>query len=95
MAEAMYLSYQYGGWPMQSLIWRLVTTSRLVVHTGSDAETEQMRVLMDKYSDTPMDLADASLMAMLNALSLRRVFTLDSDFRVYRLTDGTAPEPLP
>jgi uncharacterized protein len=37
-----------------------------------------------------MDLADASLVALAEDQRLRDVFTLDSDFRVYRLPDGQA-----
>ncbi len=50
---------------------------------------------MEKYSDTPMDLADASLVAVAESLSPRRVFSVDSDFHVYRLQDGTALEVVP
>ena len=39
---------------------------------------------MEKYRDVPMDLADASLVAVAEALDFKRVFTLDSDYRVYR-----------
>lgn len=39
---------------------------------------------MQKYADTPMSLADATLVAVAEQLGLRRVFTLDSDFDVYR-----------
>ena len=51
--------------------------------------------LMEEYRDTPMDLADASVVAAAESRSLRRVFTVDSDFYVYRLKDGTALEVLP
>lgn len=39
-----------------------------------------MRSLMEKYRDTPMDLADASLVALAETRGLKRIFTLDSDF---------------
>ncbi|MEM1043147.1 MAG: hypothetical protein AAGI91_11015 [Bacteroidota bacterium] len=42
-----------------------------------------------------MDLADTSLCALAERLDLRRVFTLDSDFLVYRLGDGSAFEVIP
>ena len=42
-----------------------------------------MRLPMEKYSDTPMDLADASLVAAAEILGLYRVLTLDGDFQVY------------
>ena len=39
-----------------------------------------------------MDLADASLVVATEHLRTRQVFTLDSDFHIYRLTDGSALE---
>jgi len=50
---------------------------------------------MEKYQDTPMDLADASLVAVAESLSIRDVFTLDSDFRIYRLADGSTLNIIP
>ena len=47
-------------------------------------------MLMEKYEDTPMDLADASLVAAAETLGLKRIFTLDSDFYVYRINDKDA-----
>ena len=49
-----------------------------------DPLRERTRALMGKYRDTPMDLADASLVAAAEALDVTRVFTLDRDFQVYR-----------
>jgi uncharacterized protein len=45
-----------------------------------------MRVLMQKYRDHPMDLADASLVRLAEERNVRDVFTLDErDFRTYRI----------
>lgn len=45
--------------------------------------------LMEQYEDHPMDLADASLVTAAEALSTRRIFTLDrADFSTYRLRRG-------
>lgn len=45
--------------------------------------------LMEVYSDHPMDLADASLVAAAEALRVRSIFTLDrSDFETYRVRIG-------
>ena len=95
MAEALHIAHREGGWHLQNRLWSLRTRDILCIHIGSDAETEETYRLMARYNNVPMDLADASLMAMLNVLGLRRVFTLDSDFRVYRLAGGAAPEVLP
>ena len=54
-----------------------------------------MRELMMKYRDTPMDLADAAVVAAAEALASTRVFSIDSDFYVYRLLNGVALEVMP
>ncbi len=43
---------------------------------------------MSAYRDTPMDLADASLVTLAETLAEHRIFTLDSDFYVYRMADA-------
>ena len=45
--------------------------------------------LMQQYADHPMDLADASLVAMAEAENLHKVFTIDrADFAAYRIKRG-------
>ena len=45
--------------------------------------------LMVRYADAPMDFADATLVAMAEALRLRKVFTVDrNDFATYRIKRG-------
>ena len=39
---------------------------------------------MDQYADRPMDLADATLVALAEERGDRRMLTLDADFQVYR-----------
>ena len=45
--------------------------------------------LMEKYRDRPMDLADASLIALSIQTGIRDIITFDSDFDFYRLPDRT------
>ena len=93
--EAMYLLGTVGGYRYQAALWNLRTTGRLVLHDLTPAEADRMAALMAQYQDTPMDLADASLVVAAESRTLRRVFTTDSDFYVYRLTDGSALEVVP
>jgi hypothetical protein len=93
--EAMYLLHQARGHPAQAALWGLWTARRLVLHDLSNDEVGRVIALMEKYQDQPMDFADASLVATAEYLGLRRVFTLDSDFYVYRLADGSAFEIVP
>jgi predicted nucleic acid-binding protein len=61
--------------------------NKIVIHCPSNAELQRMRTLMEKYADIPMDFADASIVAAAESLNLDTVFTIDSDFYVYRLYD--------
>lgn len=90
--EAMYLLGEVGGYPYQAALWSLQTTGRIVLLDLTREEMDRMAALMEKYQDTPMDLADASLVAVAESRSLRRVFSIDSDFFIYRLSDGSALE---
>jgi len=93
--EAMYLLGTVGGYRYQAALWSLRTTGRLVLHELTATEADRMAALMAQYQDTPMDLADASLVVVAESRALRRVFTIDSDFYVYRLADGSALEVVP
>lgn len=43
--------------------------------------------LTKQYRDRPMDLADASLMAIAMTIGLKDILSLDLDFDIYRLPD--------
>ncbi len=62
--ETMYLLFQAGGYPAQTQLWQWRRTERLVTHDLTAGEVDRMAVLMDRYQDRPMDLADASLVAV-------------------------------
>jgi uncharacterized protein len=91
----MYFLFELRGWSGQSILWQLVDRKALVLHCANEAEYQRMKILMEKYQDIPMDLADASLVAAAESLRLKRIFTLDSDFYAYRLYDKDAFEVLP
>lgn len=93
--EAMYFLGDLEGWKGQEALWRFIERGVLRVHIPTVSETRRMRILMEKYRDTPMDLADASLVAAAEGLELHRILTLDSDFRVYRINDRIAFELVP
>ncbi len=93
--EAMYLLGSVGGYRYQAALWNLRTAGRLRLHDHTAAEIARMATLMERYSDQPMDLTDASLVALAESQKQRRVFTIDSDFQIYRLADGTVLEVIP
>ena len=90
--EAMYLLGTTEGHRYQAKLWTMRSSGALMLHEPSEEEIARMPILMEKHRDTPMDLADASLVAAAEGLGLTRLFTIDSDFYVYRLVDGTALE---
>lgn len=87
--EAMYLLGAVGGHAYQAELWRLWSDGKLVLHDLTTAELERMIILMAKYHDTPMDLADASLVVVADSRQLTDIFSLDSDFYIYRLASGS------
>jgi len=91
----MYFLGDLNGWNGQEALWRFVERGALAIHIPSDYEIRRTRELMEKYSDTPMDLADASLVAAAETLRLRRIFTLDSDFRIYQINGTVSFEIVP
>jgi uncharacterized protein len=93
--EAMYLLHRAEGHSAQNALWRLLRDDRLSVYDLGPDEVDRMAVLMDHYFDRPMDLADASIIAAAETLATRRLFSLDSDFRIYRLSDGSILELIP
>ena len=95
LTEAMYLVESGGGYPAQEKLWELVERGIVTLHVSSETESARMRVLMRQYRDTPMDFADASLVAAAETLGVTRVFTTDSDFYVYRVNNKTAFEVVP
>ena len=93
--EAMYFLSELRGWSAQTILWEVINRKALYLHAANEAECQRMKVLMEKYQDIPMDLADASLVAVAESKKIKRIFTLDSDFYVYRLYDKDAFEVIP
>lgn len=74
-----------GKWKAQRALWTLLDARAIEVAEPSVHLLERMRALMEKYQDTPMDLGDASLVALAEARGIRRIFSLDDDFLIYRV----------
>ena len=93
--EATYLLGRAAGWAGQHALWRLVQREDLVVVAPSATSTARAARLMETYADRPMDLADATLVALAEERDTNRIFTLDSDFHVYRFKGRRRFEVLP
>jgi len=95
LTEAMHILGDVGGYDYQVPLWTLRNSDRLLVIDFSAREIDRMIQLMAKYRDRPMDMADASLVSVAEARTFRQIFTFDSDFRIYRLADGSVLDIVP
>lgn len=51
-----------------------------------------IRKMMERYTNVPMDLADASLLYLAERESIQRIATIDRDFYIYRTKKKTMLE---
>lgn len=66
--------------------WAFLRSGAIVLATISDAELPELHALMSRYSDRPMDFADATLVHLARRESLATILTVDrSDFETYRI----------
>ena len=93
--EAMHLLRRVGGSVAQDALWGLCARGSLALHDLGPEDRDRMRALMRRYADTPMDLADASLVSAAETSGHHRVFTLDRHFHAYRIHGKIAFEVLP
>ncbi len=63
---------------------RWVERGGLEIYTLEHHHLESMIRMMDKYTDIPMDLADATLMYVAHREHLDIILSIDSEFDIYR-----------
>ncbi len=54
------------------------------IYDISQSDISHIRLMMEKYIDIPMDLADASLMYISHRDHIQNIVSIDSDFDIYR-----------
>lgn len=91
--EAMCLLGDAAGWQAQEVLWSLQRQEDLIVETP--VHLNRVEDLMRRYRELPVDLADATLVALAEERGLGTVFSLDRDFHVYRLARGKPFRVLP
>jgi len=73
-------------WEIQDDLWLFLQRGGIEIYPLEKGHFSQCRELMEQYRDLPMDLADATLVALAETEGVSRVFTLDhKDFYVYRI----------
>ena len=83
------------GWRSQEGISRMIDQRALILANLVETDMPRIRDLMSKYQSVPMDIADATLVVIAERMQRYRIFTLDSDFQIYRTRDRRAFEVVP
>lgn len=94
VTEGMHLLRNRMGWRGQERLWTLVERA-VDLREVTPPMRGRARALMTTYRDLPMDLADATLIALAEAESDYEILTLDAHFRVYRPIGRDAFDILP
>jgi len=94
LTEAMYLLADLP--KAQEALWEMIDRGALrLLPLGAD-DVPRMREVMKKYSNRPMDLADAALLRVAEREGIGKILTVDRrDFSVYRLYGRARPTLLP
>ena len=82
IAESCYLLRRFKGGP--EAVLANVETGVFEIPFQLSPSAAAVHRTMRKYSDLPMDFADACLLHMAQELSMGEILTLDRDFQVYR-----------
>jgi hypothetical protein len=88
VTEAMYFVSATEGGPR--LLAEFVAASGMEIYDLSQpAELRRAAELMERFADTPMDYADATLVLLADALAIKEILTLDRrGFSTYRTAAG-------
>ena len=65
--------------------WGFVNSGVITLGGIGDQDLPGLAALMKQYADVPMDFADATLVYLAQREHLTTVFTIDSDFLIYRI----------
>jgi predicted nucleic acid-binding protein len=85
IVETSYLLAERSGQLSQFKFLQQLTSDSIQIFQLDINDLKRALVLMKKYADLPMDLADASLVVLAERLKEGRILTTDNqDFRVYR-----------
>ena len=86
MVEVGHFLHQRAGFDQQLNFFQGISQGGAdIFHLSEDVHLSRLLVLMEKYRDLPMDVADASLVLVAEALGHGRILSTDQrDFHTYR-----------
>jgi len=73
---------------VQQDVLEWISRGSLTLKDISTQDIKYIKQRMLKYSNVPMDLADASLMCISEKERIKHIISVDSDFSIYRTLNG-------
>ena len=83
LAETMYMLDFNTAVQLSFLEW--IMKEGIIIHEIKQSNIKRIIDLTRKYSDRPMDFADATLVIAAEERGIRQIISIDSDFDIYRL----------
>lgn len=71
-----------------STLFKLLEKKLIKIKFNHDDNLSYIYGIMNTYSDLPASYADACLVRMSETIPRAKIFTLDSDFKIYRTSAG-------
>lgn len=81
--EAFFLLQRFP--PGKRMLLRMIAGGAFTLQFRLNDHMTEIAKLLEKYDDTPMDFADACLVRMAENSKHTKIWTIDSDFKIYRL----------
>ena len=83
LTETMYMLDFNTAVQLSFLEW--IMKEGIIIHEIKQSNIKRIIDLTRKYSDRPMDFADATLVIAAEERGIRQIISIDSDFDIYRL----------
>ena len=83
LTETMYMLDFNTAVQLSFLEW--IMKEGIIIHEIKQSNIKRIIGLTKKYSDRPMDFADATLVIAAEERGIRQIISIDSDFDIYRL----------
>lgn len=83
LTETMYMLDFNTAVQLNFLEW--IMKEGIIIHENKQSNIKKIIDLTKKYSDRPMDFADATLVLAAEERGIRQIISIDSDFDIYRL----------
>lgn len=83
LTETMYMLDFNTAVQLNFLEW--IMKEGVIIHEIKQSNIKRIIDLTKKYSDRPMDFADATLVIVAEERGIRQIISIDSDFDIYRL----------